>query len=288
MSPDDHYQDLKRVIAACNGKARRINVIMPFLYEGRQHKRSGRESLDCAYALKELRDMGIHNFITFDAHDPRVQNSIPLNGFDNFTTPYQFIKALLNSEDDLLIDKDHLLVISPDEGALDRAIYFASVLGVDTGMFYKRRDYSTIVNGKNPIVAHEFLGDNIDGKDIIIIDDMISSGGSMLDTAKQLKKMNARRVFICCTFGLFTDGLNAFDEAYEKGYFDKVVTTNLTYLTPELYTRPYFIETDMSKFIASLIDFMNHDASLSNTMATTDKIHSILEAYNNRTDFELY
>ena len=213
MSPDDHYQDLKRVIAACNGKARRINVIMPFLYEGRQHRRSGRESLDCAYALEELRDMGIDNFITFDAHDPRVQNSTPLNGFDNFTTPYQFIKSLLNSEDDLIVDKDHLLVISPDEGALDRAIYFASVLGVDTGMFYKRRDYSTIVNGKNPIVAHEFLGDNIDGKDIIIIDDMISSGGSMLDTARQLKAMNARRVYICCTFGLITDGLKNFDAA---------------------------------------------------------------------------
>ncbi|MDE7269339.1 MAG: ribose-phosphate pyrophosphokinase, partial [Acetatifactor sp.] len=237
MSPDDHYQDLKRVIAACNGKAHRINVIMPFLYEGRQHKRNGRESLDCAYALRELRNMGVNNFITFDAHDPRVANAAPLSGFDNFTPPYQFVKALLNAEDDLLIDKEHLLVISPDEGALDRAIYFASVLGVDTGMFYKRRDYSTIVNGKNPIVAHEFLGDNIDGKDIIIIDDMISSGGSMLDTARQLKKMNARRVFICCTFGLFTDGLKNFDAAYEHGDFDKVVTTDLTYLPPELYSR---------------------------------------------------
>ena len=286
MSPDDHYQDLKRVIAACNGKAHRINVIMPFLYEGRQHKRNGRESLDCAYALRELRDMGISNFITFDAHDPRVQNSIPLSGFDNFTPPYQFIKALLHSEDDLIVDKDHLIVISPDEGALDRAIYFASVLGVDTGMFYKRRDYSTIINGKNPIVAHEFLGANIDGKDIIIIDDMISSGGSMLDTARQLKKMNARRVFICCTFGLFTDGLKAFDEAYEKGYFDKVVTTDPTYLPPQLYSKPYFIEADMCKFTASLIDFMNHDASLANTMATTEKIHSILEAYNNRMEID--
>ncbi len=287
MSPDDHYQDLKRVIAACNGKAHRINVIMPFLYEGRQHKRSGRESLDCAYALRELRDMGIDNFITFDAHDPRVQNSTPLNGFDNFIPHDQFIKALLGAEDDLIVDKDHLIVISPDEGALDRAIYFASVLGVDTGMFYKRRDYSTIVNGKNPIVAHEFLGDNIDGKDVIIIDDMISSGGSMIDTARQLKKRNARRVFICCTFGLFTDGLKAFDEAYEQGYFDRVVTTDLTYLPPELYTRPYFVEADMSKFIASLIDFMNHDASLSNVMATTDKMHSILDAYNKRQDIDL-
>jgi len=287
MSPDDHYQDLKRVIAACEGKAHRINVIMPFLYEGRQHKRNGRESLDCAYALEELRDMGVNNFITFDAHDPRVQNSTPLSGFDNFTPPYQFIKALLNSEEDLLVDKEHLIVISPDEGALDRAIYFATVLGVDTGMFYKRRDYSTIVNGKNPIVAHEFLGDNIDGKDVIIIDDMISSGGSMLDTARQLKKMNARRVFICCTFGLFTDGLAAFDKAYEQGDFDKVVTTDLTYLPPEIHSKPYFIEADMSKFIASIIDFMNHDVSLSNVMATTDKIHSILDAYNNRTKMDI-
>ncbi|MBE5862245.1 MAG: ribose-phosphate pyrophosphokinase [Lachnospiraceae bacterium] len=287
MSPDDHYQDLKRVIAAIAGKAHRINVIMPFLYEGRQHKRNGRESLDCAYALTELRDMGVNNLITFDAHDPRVQNATPLTGFDNFLPPYQFIKALLNAEIDLLVDKDHLLVISPDEGALDRAIYFASVLGVDTGMFYKRRDYSTIVNGKNPIVAHEFLGDNIDGKDIIIIDDMISSGGSMLDTAKQLKEMNARRVFICTTFGLFTDGLSSFDKAYENGYFDKVITTDLTYLPPELYTRPYFVEADMSKFIASIIDFMNHDLSLAGVMATTDKIHSILESYNNRSNMDI-
>lgn len=282
MSPDDHYQDLKRVIAACQGKAHRINVIMPFLYEGRQHKRSGRESLDCAYALTELRDMGVSNLITFDAHDPRVANATPLSGFDNFTTPYQFIRALLNAEDDLIVDKDHLLVISPDEGALDRAIYFATVLGVDTGMFYKRRDYSTIVNGKNPIVAHEFLGDNIEGKDIIIMDDMISSGGSMLDTAKQLKEMKARRVYICTTFGLFTDGFAAFDEAYAKGHFDKVITTNLNYLPPEIYTKPYFIEADMSKFITSLIDFMNHDVSLSNVIETTEKIHNFLNEYSER------
>lgn len=287
MSPDDHYQDLKRVISACNGKARRINVIMPFLYESRQHKRNARESLDCAYALKELKSMGIHNLITFDAHDPRVQNATPLNGFDNFIPHDQFIKALLHAEDDLIVDKEHLIVISPDEGALDRAIYFATVLGVDTGMFYKRRDYSTIVGGKNPVVAHEFLGDNVDGKDVIIIDDMISSGESMIDTAKQLKKQNARRVFICCTFGLFTDGLRAFDTAYEQGYFDKVVTTDLTYLPPELYARPYFIEADMSKFIASLIDFMNHDASLSDVMETTEKMHSILDAYNERRDVDM-
>ncbi len=282
MSPDDIYADLKRIIAACNGKAERINVIMPFLYEGRQHRRTGRESLDAAYALVELHEMGVTNFITFDAHDPRVQNSTPLSGFDNFMPPYQFIKALLSNEDDLIVDEDHMIVISPDEGALDRAIYFANVLGINTGMFYKRRDYTTIVNGKNPIVAHEFLGDNIDGKDIIIIDDMISSGGSMIDTARQLKEMNARRVFICTTFGLFTDGLKGFDSAYEKGYFDKVITTNLTYLPPEIYTRPYFIEADMSKFIASIIDFMNHDASMSGVMDDTEKMHQILQAYNAR------
>lgn len=283
-SPDDHYQDLKRVIAAANGKAHRINVIMPFLYEGRQHKRTGRESLDCAYAIEELSNMGVSNFITFDAHDPRVQNAEPLHGFDNFTPPYQFIRALLHTDDSLLIDKDHLIVISPDEGALDRAVYFANVLGVDTGMFYKRRDYSTIVNGKNPIVAHEFLGDNIDGKDVVIIDDMISSGGSMIDTAKQLKAMNAKRVYICCTFGLFTDGLERFDEAYEKCYFDKVVTTNLTFQLPELKSRPYYVEADMSKFLASIIDFMNHDSSMSNVYTPTDKIQEFLARYNNRED----
>lgn len=281
-SPDDHYQDLKRVIAAVNGKAHRINVIMPFLYEGRQHKRMGRESLDCAYAIEELSSMGVSNFITFDAHDPRVQNAAPLCGFDNFTPPYQFIRALLQTDDSLLVDKEHLIVISPDEGALDRAVYFANVLGVNTGMFYKRRDYSKIVGGKNPIVAHEFLGDNIDGKDIIIIDDMISSGGSMIDTARQLKAMNAKRVFICCTFGLFTEGLDAFDEAYEKCYFDKIVTTNLTYQIPELMNKPYHVRADMSKFLASIIDFMNHDASMVNVYTPTEKIQDILAKYNNR------
>ncbi len=280
MSPDDHYQDLKRIIAAINGKAHRVNVIMPFLYEGRQHKRAGRESLDCAYAIKELMDMGVSNFITFDAHDPRVQNSVPLRGFDNFTPPYQFVRALLRTEKELTIDKDHIIVISPDEGALDRAVYFANVLGVDTGMFYKRRDYSTIINGKNPIVAHEFLGDNIAGKDVIVIDDMISSGGSMIDTAKQLKKMDANRVFVCCTFGLFTDGLDAFDAAYDQGFIDKIVTTNLCYQPPELKEKPYYVEADMSKFIASIIDFMNHDASMSNIYTPTDKIHQILAKYN--------
>ncbi len=282
MSPDDHYQDLKRIIAAINGKAHRVNVIMPFLYEGRQHKRTGRESLDCAYAIEELMGMGVANFITFDAHDPRVQNSVPIKGFDNYTPHYQFMRALLHTTDDLLVDKEHTTVISPDEGALDRAVYFANVLGVDTGMFYKRRDYSTIINGKNPIVAHEFLGDNIDGKDVIIIDDMISSGGSMIDTARQLKKMNAKRVFICCTFGLFTDGLDAFDKAYEQCWFARIITTNLCYQPPELKEKPYYQEADMSKFIATIINFMNHDAPMSDIYTPTDKIHRILARYNNR------
>ena len=281
-SPDDHYQDLKRMIAAIAGKAHRINVVMPFMYEGRQHKRSGRESLDCAYALKELSEMGVSNFITFDAHDPRVQNATPLKGFDNFTPPYQFIRSLLAYEKDLIIDKDHMIVISPDEGALDRAVYFSTVLGVDTGMFYKRRDYSKIVNGKNPIVAHEFLGDNIEGKDVIIIDDMIASGGSMIDTAKQLKEMKAKRVFICCTFGLFTEGMKAFDEAYANGIFDRVVCTNLNYLSPEVKEREYFVEADMSKFLASIIDFMNHDISMENVLTPTEKIHELLREYNER------
>lgn len=281
-SPDDHYQDLKRMIAAITGKAHRINVVMPFMYEGRQHKRSGRESLDCAYALKELSEMGVSNFITFDAHDPRVQNATPLKGFDNFTPPYQFIRSLLEYEKDIIIDKEHMIVISPDEGALDRAVYFSTVLGVDTGMFYKRRDYSKVVNGKNPIVAHEFLGDNVEGKDVIIIDDMIASGGSMIDTARQLKEMNANRVFICCTFGLFTEGMSAFDEAYAKDYFDRVVCTNLNYFPPEVKEREYFIEADMSKFLASIIDFMNHDISMENVLTPTEKIHELLRQYNER------
>ncbi len=282
MSPDDIYQDTKRLISAIAGKAHRITVVMPFLYESRQHKRHTRESLDCALALEELQHMGVSNVVTFDAHDPRVQNSTPLNGFDNFMPPYQFIKALIHYEKDLIIDKEHLVVISPDEGALDRAVYFAGVLGVDTGMFYKRRDYSTVVNGKNPIVAHEFLGDNIDGKDVIVIDDMISSGGSMIDTSRQLKEMNAKRVFICCTFGLFTEGLDIFDEAYEKCHFDKIITTNLVYHPPGLMEKPYYIEADMSKFLASIIDFLNHDTALSSVHTPTGKIQSILKKYNNR------
>ena len=286
MSPDDHYQYLKRVIAATNGKAHRINVIMPFLYEGRQHRRTGRESLDCAYAFEELTKMGVENFITFDAHDPRIQNAAPLSGFDNFTAHYQFTRALLHAESDLVIDKDHIIVISPDEGALDRAIYFSSVIGADTGMFYKRRDYSTIINGKNPIVAHEFLGNNIEGKDIIIIDDMISSGDSMIDTSRQLKAMKAKRVFICTTFGLFTNGLDAFDQAYEEGVFDRVITTNLNYRPPELLTKPYYLEADMSKFLASIIDFLNHDLSMEHVITPTERIQRIIELYAE--DHELF
>lgn len=277
MSPDDHFQDLKRIISAATGKAHRINVIMPFLYESRQHKRTKRESLDCALALQELTDMGVANIITFDAHDPRVQNSIPLSGFDSFNPPYQFMKALFRAVPDLIPDKDHLMVISPDEGAMHRAVYFSNVLGVDMGMFYKRRDYSTIINGKNPIVAHEFLGDDVQGKDVIIVDDMISSGGSMLDVAKQLKSRNAGRVFVCTTFGLFTDGLEKFDEYYEKGYITKVITTNLTYLPPELYEKPYFVKADMSKFLALIIDSLNHDVTIGAVLNPTDKIHALLE-----------
>ena len=280
MSPDDHYQDLKRIIAACSGHAHRINVIMPFMYESRQHHRSGIESLDCAYALEELHEMGVTNIITFDAHDPRVQNSVPLCGFDNYQPFAQFIQALIQDEKDLIIDKEHTLVISPDEGALDRAIYFATVMGVDTGMFYKRRDYSTIVNGKNPIVAHEFLGSDITGKDIIIIDDMISSGESMIDTARQLKGMGAKRVFICCTFGLFTNGLEVFDKCYEAGHFDRVITTNLTYLPPEIHDREYFSCADMCEFTASVIDFMNHSVSMSNVIEPAENIRKVLAEYN--------
>ncbi len=280
MSPDDHYQDLKRIISAANGKSHRVNVIMPFLYESRQHKRTKRESLDCALALQELIDMGVSNIITFDAHDPRVQNSIPLHGFDSFNPPYQFMKALLRAEPDLIVDKDHLMIVSPDEGAMHRAVYFSNVLGVDMGMFYKRRDYSTIVNGKNPIVAHEFLGTDIKGKNIIIIDDMISSGESMLDVAKQIKERGASRVFVCTSFGLFTEGFEKFDEYYEAGYIDRVITTNLTYLPPAALEKPYFVVADMSKFIALIIDSLNHDITMSSVLVPTDKIHKLLDRHN--------
>ena len=280
MSPDDHYQDLKRIIAAATGKAHRINVIMPFIYEGRQHKRTKRESLDCALALQELMNMGVSNFITFDAHDPRVMNAIPLGGFDNFMPTYQFLKALLRSVPDLTIDNDHLMIISPDEGAMARAVYFSNVLGVDMGMFYKRRDYSRIVDGRNPIIAHEFLGSDLQGKDVIIVDDMISSGGSMLDVAKQLKERNAKRVFVCTTYGLFTDGLDKFDEYYEKGWLDRVITTNLNYRIPELLERPYYVEANMSKYLASIIDIINHDVSVEKVRSSNEKIMDLMKKVN--------
>ena len=279
MSPDDHFQDLKRIIAAAAGKARRINVIMPFLYESRQHTRSGRESLDCAMALQELVNMGVENIITFDAHDPRVQNSIPLKGFETVQPIYQFLKHLLKNEPDLQIDSDHMMVISPDEGGTSRAIYFANMLGLDMGMFYKRRDYTKIVNGRNPIVAHEFLGSSVEGKDVLIIDDMISSGESMLDVAKELKRRKARKVFICATFGLFTGGLAKFDQYYQDGLIDRILTTNLVYQTPDLLSRPYYIDVDMSKYIALIIDNLNHDASLSDLLTPTKRINKLLERY---------
>ena len=279
MSPDDHYQDLKRIIAAIAGKARRITVIMPFLYESRQHKRSSRESLDCALALQELVNMGVDNIITFDAHDPRVQNAIPLHGFETVTPVYQMIKGLLNSVDDIQLDSDHLMVISPDEGATGRAIYLASILGVDMGMFYKRRDYTKIVNGKNPIVAHEFLGSDLNGKDAIIIDDMISSGDSMLDVAKQLKARGAGRIFVFSTFGLFTSGLERFDKAYEEGLISKICTTNTVYQTPELLARDWYVSCDMSKYIALLIDTLNHDGSISDLLEPYERINAFVAKY---------
>ena len=282
MSPDDHYADLKRVIAAAGGKARRINVIMPFLYESRQHKRSGRESLDCALMLQELTAMGVENIITFDAHDPRVHNSIPLKGFESVSCTYQFIKYLLLGVDDLHIDSEHMMVISPDEGGMGRAVYFANVLGLDMGMFYKRRDYTKIVNGRNPIVAHEFLGTNVEGKDVIIIDDMISSGESMIDVASELKKRGASRVFCATTFVLFTNGFDKFDEAYEKGIIDKILTTNLVYQPDELLSKPWYINVDMSKYMALLIDTLNHDSSISDLLNPVDRIQKRVKEYNER------
>lgn len=282
MSPDDHFQDLKRLIAAAAGKARRINVIMPFLYESRQHKRSGRESLDCSLGLRELTSMGVENIITFDAHDPRVQNAIPLKGFETVQPIYQFIKHLLKHETDLQIDSDHMMVISPDEGGMGRAVYFANVLGLDMGMFYKRRDYTKVVNGRNPIVAHEFLGASVEGKDVVIVDDMISSGESMQEVALELKRRKARKVFICSTFGLFTNGFDKFDELYESGTIDRILTTNLVYQTPELLSRPYYIDVDMSKYIALIIDNLNHDASLSGLLNPTKRINRLLEQYRSK------
>ena len=280
MSPDDHFQDLKRIIAAATGKAHRINVIMPFIYEGRQHKRTKRESLDCALMLQELTDMGVENIITFDAHDPRVHNAIPLKGFESVSCTYQFIKYLLLNVDDLHIDSEHMMVISPDEGGMGRAVYFANVLGLDMGMFYKRRDYTKIVNGRNPIVAHEFLGTNVEGKDVIIIDDMISSGESMIDVASELKKRGASRVFCATTFGLFTNGFKKFDEAYENGIIDRILTTNLVYQPTELLSKPWYINVDMSKYMALLIDTLNHDSSISNLLSPVERIQQRVKEYN--------
>jgi ribose-phosphate pyrophosphokinase len=280
MSPDDHYQDLKRIIAAAGGKARRITVIMPYLYEGRQHRRTSRESLDCALALQELTNMGVDSIITFDAHDPRVQNSIPLNSLETVQPTYQFIKAILKHVPDVKMNSDHMMVISPDEGGMGRAVYFANVLGLDMGMFYKRRDYTKVIHGRNPIVAHEFLGPDIEGKDIMIIDDMISSGESMLDVATELKRRKANRIFVVCTFGLFTGGLSKFDEAYEQGIIYRLLTTNLTYQTPDLLTKPYYINVDMSKYIALIIDTLNHDNSISGLLNPVERINNVLDRYN--------
>lgn len=279
MSPDDHFSDLKRIIMAAAGKARRINVIMPFLYESRQYKRNGRESLDCALALHELVNMGVENIITFDAHDPRVQNAIPLKGFETVQPIYQFIKAILAAEPELQVDAEHMMVISPDEGGMSRAIYFANMLGLDVGMFYKRRDYTRLVGGRNPIVAHEFLGADVAGKDVIVVDDMISSGESVQDVARELKRRKAGKVFICGTFGLFTNGLTRFDRYYEDGLIDRVFTTNLVYQSPELLSRPYYVSVEMSKYIALLIDSLNHDTSISELLQPSERIHRVLEKH---------
>ena len=279
MSPDDHFQDLKRIIGASVATAHRVNVVMPFLYEGRQHKRTKRESLDCAMALEELISMGVSNIITFDAHDPRVQNAIPLSGFDNFMPTYQFVKSLFTHDTSLKIDKDHLMIISPDEGAMNRAVYLANNLGVDMGMFYKRRDYSRVIDGRNPIVAHEFLGTSVEGKTVLIIDDMIASGESMLDTARELKERKAEKVIICCTFGLFTAGLEKFDQYYQNGYIDYVITSNLNYRPKELLDREWYLEADMSKYLAAIINSFNHDVSIGAALSPTEKIQKLVKRY---------
>ena len=279
MSPDDNYQDLKRIIGASVARAHRVNVIMPFLYESRQHKRSKRESLDCAIALEELVNMGVKNIITFDAHDPRVQNAIPLNGFDNFMPTYSFVKAMLKYDPNLNINKDEFMVISPDEGAMDRAVFLANNLGVDMGMFYKRRDYSKVINGRNPIVAHEFLGSSVKDKTVLIVDDMISSGESMLDTSRELKERGAKRVIVCCTFGLFTSGFDKFDDFYAKNYIDCVITTNLNYRPQSIYSKEWYYEADLSKYLASIINSFNYDISLENAMHSSDKIQALLNKH---------
>ena len=282
MSPDDHFQDLKRVIAACNGKAGRITVIMPFLYESRQHRRTGRESLDCAMMLRELENMGVHDIITFDAHDPRVQNSIPFSGFEDVSPALQFTQALLTEYEDLKIDSDHMMFISPDEGATQRVVFMASIFGVNIGMFYKRRDYSTIVNGMNPIIAHDFCGESVEGKDVIVVDDMISSGGSMIDVAKQLKDRGAARVFMFATFGLFTNGLDQFDKAYSEGIFDRVFTTNLVYQKPELLERPWYYSVGMNRYVAAIIDTLNKGESMSELIKPAERMKEMVELYKGK------
>jgi len=282
MSPDDHFTDLKRLIAATNGKARRITVIMPMLYEGRQHKRKYRESLDCAIALQELVDMGVDNIITFDAHDPRIQNAIPLNGFESVPVAYQMLKRLTNTFPDIIFDKEHTMVISPDEGGMNRAIAFASMIGLDLGMFYKRRDYSIVEHGRNPIVSHEFLGDNVEGKDVIVVEDIIASGESALDIFYQLTEKKAKRIFMCCSFGLFCNGLEAFDKAYEQGAVTAVLTTNLVYRSPELLKRDWFKEVDMSKYMSFIIDTLHHDSSMSDLLNPVDRIDKLLEKVKQR------
>ena len=279
MSPDDQFQDLKRIIAACNGKPKRITVIMPYLYEGRQHRRTKRESLDCALALQELCNMGVQNIITFDAHDPRVQNAIPLKGFDNFYTSYQFIQAILNTQPD--IDLDHLMIVSPDEGGMSRSIYYSNILGVEMGMFYKRRDYSQVINGKNPIVAHEFLGSDVEGKTVIVVDDMISSGESILEVASELKKRKAAKIYLVATYGLFSEGLDHFDEYYQKGIFDMIYTTNLNYCDPAVHTKPYHCSVDLSRYIALIIHTLNHDTSVNNILVPDIRIREMVNEHKN-------
>ncbi len=280
MSPDDHFQDLKRVIASLGGKARRITVIMPMLYEGRQHRRTARESLDCALALQELQNIGVTNLITFDAHDPRVQNAVPLGGFDNVQPTYQMIKALVRQYPDIEINRENTMIVSPDEGGMSRCIYYSSMLGLELGMFYKRRNYSVLVNGRNPIEAHEFLGKDIEGKDLIIVDDMISSGDSILDIASKLKEKGAKRIFVFTTFGLFVEGLDNFDEYYKKGLIDKVFTTNLIYTPEELLSREWYCNVDMSKYIAYLIDNLNYDNSISTLLNPADRITALMDKHN--------
>ena len=281
MSPDEHFANLKRIIAAMGGKAKRVTVIMPMLYEGRQHRRASRESLDCAMALQELENMGVSNIITFDAHDPRVQNAIPTTGFESIMPSYQIFKALLKKDKTLRIDKEHMMIVSPDEGAIDRNIFYASVLGLDMGLFYKRRDYTRIVNGRNPIVAHEYLGDSVEGKDVFVADDMISSGESIIDLARELKKRKANRIFAGATFALFTNGIDAFEEAYRNGFIDRVISTNLTYRKPELAETEWFVEADLSKYISFIIATLNHDRSLSKLLNPYDRIHALIKRYNN-------